>query len=109
MKVNIAGFPLHWEVVLILDLRIVVAFEYMRFQSLIRCAFHQAIALVPTTFVNGEDEDYVLILWVLVSIGELFRWAECGRPDTFFLRYKHARFVLTLHNEEFRVFIHRRS
>ena len=60
----------------------------MRFEIRIGNAFHNSEPLVAATFVDGENEDHMRVLFV--SIVELFGWAECGRPDIVVLRYLHT-------------------
>ena len=96
------SFPLHWEIVLILDRCIRGPSEQMRLQIAIWDTFHDCKSLIATTFVNGEDEHNMCM--VLVGVTKLLCWTVCGRPAVVLLRHLYAFRILTFHYEKLSTF-----
>lgn len=103
LKLHQLCLPLHREVVLIRD-RTIIATENVRLKLRIRLAHHSSVSLVPSTFIDGEDQVDIVLL-ILKSFCQLACRPICCCPHAMLLRDLHRLKIYALHNEEARLLL----
>ena len=103
-----ASFPLDRKVSYILD-RLLVPPKNVRFELRVRFARKFREALIPTAFINREDQVDRIGVLLVERFLEFACRAERGRPDTVLDRNLHRLQINTLHYEEASIFLVYRS
>lgn len=103
-----ASFPLDRKVSHVLD-RLLVPPKNVRFELRVRFARKFREALIPTAFINREDQVDRIGVLLVERFLEFACRAKRGRPDTVLNRNLHRLQINTLHYEEASIFLVYRS